>query len=148
MSASQSAPHRQAHDSLFPRRSDWFSHEKCGIRALARAVFLRAAVVDLGDIEVSVLIRAHAVYAPHAAREIAPRPPRVLEVAAEVVLEDSVRAAVGGPEKAVARDVEHVHVGRRVAESPRVEELSVFVEDLRAVVAAIVDEDAARLRID
>src|SRR5437762_2778039 len=148
MPASQTAPSRQPHPSLFPRRSDRLSDQECGIRSGTRPVFLGAAVVDLCDIEVALLIGAHAVHAPHTAGEITPRAPGILEVAVEVVLQDPVRAAIGGPEKTIARDVEHMHVRRWIAKAPRVEELAVFVEDLGAVVAAIVDEDPARLRID
>ena len=51
------------------------------VRAGARPVLLRAAVVDFGDVEVAVLVDAHAVHAPHAAGEITPRAPGILEVA-------------------------------------------------------------------
>src|SRR4029077_18577380 len=45
-------------------------------------------------------------------------------------------------------DVDQVYVGRLVADMPFIEIFAVFVEDLNAMVAAIVDEDVARLRVD
>src|SRR4029453_18034780 len=61
---------------LFPGNAKRFAHEHRGVRALARPVLLRAAVVDFGNVDVSFLVDAEPVHAPHAAGEAAPRAPR------------------------------------------------------------------------
>ena len=57
-------------------------------------------------------------------------------------------AAVEGPQSAIGADVDQVHVGRLVADVPFVEVFAIFVEDLNAVVAAVVDEAVLGLRVD
>src|SRR5438105_6017961 len=113
---------------LLPGASDRLPEQERGIRARARLVLLCAAVVHFGHVEVAVLIDAHAVHAPHAAGEIAPRAPRILEVSVEVVFQDPVGAAIGGPEEAVGGDDEHVDVGRVGPKAPLAQEFAVLVE--------------------
>ena len=95
-----------------------------------------------------MLIDAEAVYAPEAAGEVAPGAPGIEQVALQVVLEHLGSAAVEGPESAVRADVDQVDVGGVIADLPFIKIFAVFVEDLNAVVAAVVDEDVFRLRVD
>src|SRR5436190_21388364 len=89
---------------LSPRGADWLAHEEGRIRARPWPVLLHSAVVDLGDVEITVRVDAHPVHAPHAAGVWTPHPPRVHEVPIQVVLDDLVRPAVGRPQRAVAHD--------------------------------------------
>src|SRR6266481_5992149 len=98
--------------ALSPCRADRLADQEGRIGAGARSILLHPAVVDLGDVEVAV----------------------------EIVLEDLVRTAISGPQRAVAHDVEQMDIRRLVAESPLGQKLPILVEHLRAVVAAIVDE--------
>src|SRR5262245_58900030 len=127
---------------LLPRRAYRFANKECRVGAGTRAELLRAALVDFGHVDVSLLVDADVVHAPEPAGEVTPRTPRVEEVSLEVVLQDLARTAIGLPEIAVGGDVEHVDVRRVVAEFPLIQELAVLVEHLRPVVAAIVDEHA------
>src|SRR5437762_2511162 len=131
---------------LLPGDSQRLAEQVVRIDALTRMELLRAALVDLGDVEVAFRVRAEVVHAPEAAREVAPRAPRIEEVAVEIVLEHLARAAIECPDGAV-NVVDQMHVGRSLAERPLVEELSVLVEHLDTVVAAVVDVDAQCLRI-
>ena len=88
------------------------------------------------------------MHAPHPTGEIAPGSERVQEVAVEIVFQDLRRAAVGGPEVAIARDDEQVDVRRRRTEAPLAQIFPVLVEHLDAMVLPIVDEHLTRLRID
>ena len=49
---------------------------------------------------------------------------------------------------AIGRHEYDVHIGRRVADAPLVEELAIFIEHLDAVVIPVVHEDAPRLNVD
>src|SRR4030095_4183145 len=110
---------------------------------------LRASAIDRGRVDVALLVHAHAVHTPEGAREIAPHAPRVQELPIEAVFEELRRAAIGGPQEAIARDDEHVDVrDPSLTKAPLVEILPVLVEHLHTAVAAIVDEHATRLRID
>ena len=66
----------------------------------------------------------------------------------EIVLQHLRGSAVEGPQRAVRADVEQMDVGRVLAGTPFVKIFAVFIEHLNAMVAAVVHEDAARLRID
>src|SRR5262245_29450153 len=131
---------------LFPGAINGLAHEKRGIRASAWLVLLRAAGVDFRRVEVPFLIDAEAVHAPHAAGEIAPRAPRVEEVAVEIVFEHLRRPAIGGPQIPIGCDDEQVDIRRRRTEAPLPKILPVLVEDLHAMVLPIVDEHLACLR--
>src|SRR5207244_3278775 len=88
-----------------------------------------------------VRVDAQAVDAPHTAREIAPRAPRVLEVPLAVPLHHLGGAAIGAPDVARAVHDDQVEVRRRLADAPHADELAVLVEHLDAAVVAIVDVD-------
>src|SRR5207247_10763846 len=75
-------------------------------------------------------------------------PPGVEEVSIEVVLEHLGAAAVGGPQRAGRADVDEVNVDRLPAGTPFVKIFAVFVEDLNAMIGAIVHENAPGLRIN
>src|SRR6266850_2666799 len=140
--------HQPCREALSPCRADRLADQEGRIGAGARSILLHPAVVDLGDVEVAVGVDAYAVHAPHAAGVWTPDSPGIHEVAVEIVLEDLVRTAISGPQRAVAHDVEQMDIRRLVAESPLGQKLPILVEHLRAVVAAIVDEHPPRLRID
>ncbi len=84
------------------------------------------------------------MHSPEAAGKISPRAPRVQEVSLEIIFQHLGSSAVEGPERSVRADVNQMNVRRLCAEAPLVEVLAVFVEDLHAMVAAIVYEDVLR----
>src|SRR5580704_8224813 len=90
-----------------PCRVDGPAHQERRVRARARPIFLHAALVDFGNVDIAFLIDAEVVHAPHAAGEIPPGAPGIQEMALEVVLEHLARAAVGRPKEPVARDMEY-----------------------------------------
>src|SRR5437870_997235 len=144
MAAAARMPQRPA--DLLPGLAKRLADEERRVRAGARLELLRAALIDFGHIEVALLIDAEVVHAPEPSGEVAPRAPRVQEVAVEVVLDHLACTAIERPQIAV-EEVHQVDIGRTFAELPLVEELPVLVEHLHAVVPAIVDEDAQRGRI-
>src|SRR5579883_1081507 len=134
--------------SSLPSRIDGLADEEFRVGAGTRGELLRAAVIDFRDVEIALLIHAEPVHSPEAAREITPGAPGVEQVSLQVVVQHLGGAAIEGPQRAVGADVDQVDVGRLVADMPLVEIFAVFVEDLNAVVAAVVDENVPRLRID
>src|SRR5882762_4920170 len=136
--------------ALSPCRADRLADQEGGIGAGARSILLHPAVVDLGDVEVAVGVDAHAVHAPHAAGVWTPDSPGIHEVAVEIVLEDLVRTAISGPQRAVAHDVEQMDIRRLVAESPLGQKLPVLVEldHPRPVVTVRHDEAAVGEPVD
>ena len=76
----KTSPPRKTASSL-PHPRDRLAHEIVRIRALLRPELLHAPAVHFGDVEVALLIDAHAVHAPQRAGEHAERAPRVEQVA-------------------------------------------------------------------
>src|SRR3954470_19386001 len=114
----------------------------------ARTEFLKATGVNLGDVDISLLVGADAVHPPQRARKIADRSPSIDEAPVEIVLEQLVRQAIEGYHHPVFADHHEVKARRAHVDSPLGEVLAVLVEDLDAVVVAIVDEHAPRLHVD
>src|SRR5437867_8380941 len=88
------------------------------------------------------------MHAPESSGEITPRAPGVHEVAVQIVLDHLRRAAVEGPKISGPIHIYKVDVGGRLAHAPCVEIFAVLVKDLDAAVAAVINENASRLRID
>src|SRR6202007_1135284 len=65
---------------LRPDRLDARTNQHRGIRALPRNELLRASVIDLGGVQIALLVHVHAVHAPEAAREVAEGAPGVQKV--------------------------------------------------------------------
>src|SRR6476659_5004022 len=87
--------------ALLPSHAQRLADQVIRVHTLTRTEFLRAALVDFRDVEAAVHIRAEIVHAPEPAREVAPRAPRIEEVAVEIVLEHLARAAIECPQGAV-----------------------------------------------
>src|SRR2546430_12463236 len=60
---------------LRPERLDARTDQHRRIRALPRNELLRASVINLGGVQIALLVHVHAVNAPEAAWEIAERAP-------------------------------------------------------------------------
>src|SRR2546421_3897962 len=88
------------------------------------------------------------MHAPESSGEITPRAPGVHEVAVQIVLDHLRRAAVEGPKISGPIHIYKVDVGGRLAHAPCVEIFAVLVKDLDAAVAAGINENPSRLRID
>src|SRR5215467_8802097 len=132
---------------LFPGGVHGLGNEEGGVGAGSWAELLDAAAIDFGDVEVAFLIDAETVHAPEPAGKIAPDAEGIEKVAFEIVLEHFRSAAVESPERAVGADVDEVNVRRLLAGAPFIEVFAVFIEDLDAMIGAVVDEDVAGLRI-
>src|SRR5882672_10823323 len=123
-----------------PSRVDRLADQGRRIGAGARTEFLEASGVDLGDVEVPFLIGAHAVHAPERAREIADGPPRIEETPVEVELQHLMGQAIEARHRPIRADLHEVEARGPHGNSPLGEVPAVLVEDLDAVVVAIVDE--------
>src|SRR5579862_8057653 len=134
--------------TLFPRGVNWLADYELRIDSGPRTEFLNAPVVHFGDIKVSILIGAEAVHAPEAAGEISPGAKGVKEVAFQIVLQHFGCSAVERPQAPVGTDIDQVDVGGIAAHAEIVEELAVFVEDLAAMIGAVVHKNVARLRVE
>src|SRR5512141_2522567 len=86
---------------LSPGRVNRLADQLRRIRTRLRAKLLHPAAIDFGRIEVAFLIHAEAVYAPEAAREVAPDAPGIQELSVEIVLQHLRCAAIGGPQGTV-----------------------------------------------
>src|SRR4030095_11962573 len=89
---------RRVHDSLpdtyralLPRRVDRLAYQVSGVCAGPRAEFLEPPRVDLCNIEIALLVGAHAVHTPQRAGEIGHGSPRVQQMDIEVVFQYLVR---------------------------------------------------------
>src|SRR2546428_4029067 len=131
-----------------PDRLDAGAYQHCWVSPLSRNELLRAPIVDFSDIEVAFLVHMHSVNAPKAARKIAPGSPGVEEAPFQVILDHFGRAAVVSPEMPVGRHDDDVHVRRRIADAPLVEEFAVLIEDLDAMIVPVIDKHTAGLDID
>src|SRR5207247_7146247 len=118
------------------------------ICACAWPKLLGSAVIDFSDVNVSFRVHAHAVYAPESSREIAPGAPGVHEVALQIVFDHLRSSAVERPQEARTIHEDQMDVRGRLADTPLVQIFAVLIKHLNAAVAAIVHENAARLRID
>ena len=121
--------------------------EERRIRARSRPEFLRAAVIDFGEIEIALRIHAHSVHVPQRARPIALTAPGIKIVPVEIEFDDLGRSAVGNPHAAVGGHVEKLR-RRGLSRAPLIEELAVFIKDLDAMIRAIGYENAVRWRIE
>src|SRR5260370_16247727 len=66
----------------------------------------------------------------------------------QVPLDHLVGGAVKGPDGIAGADIEQVEARRTGVDFPFVEVLAIFVEDLNAVIIAVVHENVTRLLID
>src|SRR5262249_49503674 len=118
------------------------------VRALDRLELLDAPREAVGDVEVAELIRREPVEAAEPSRLRPGRAPAIEEIPVEIELEDSIRAAVAGPDEALVVDEVIRHERRltrgpmRRAQRPHRDEFAVGVEHLHALVAAVDDEQA------
>src|SRR4029077_18928638 len=123
---------------------DGFADQIRSVRAGPRPELLEAPGVDLRDVEVAFLVRAHAVHAPKRAGEISHGSPRVQQTTVEVILQHLVRVAIEGHYRPIRADLNEVEARWSHRDLPLGEVFAVLVEDLDAVVVAIVDEHAPR----
>src|SRR5262249_13148760 len=107
----------------------------------ARLELLHAPAIDLGDVEITVGVDAQTMHAPHAAGEVAPRAPCVLEVAFAIPFDHLRRTPVRAPDVARAIHDDQVQIRRRLPDAPHPHEFTVLVEHLDAAVVAVVDVD-------
>src|SRR5262249_5345689 len=131
-----------------PSRVEGLADQRCRIGTGPRTEFLETSGIDLRDIEVALLVGGNAMHAPKCAREIAKRAPRIDEAPVELVLEHLVGIAIESRELAIVADHDEVQARRAHVDLPLGEVLAVLVEDLDAVVVAIVDEYAPRLDVN
>src|SRR5258706_11611427 len=87
-----------------PSRVDRLADQSCWVGARARTEFLEAAGVNLGDVEVPLLVRGHAVDAPQRTREAAHGSPRVEHMPVQVVLQHLVRVAIKCRQRPIGAD--------------------------------------------
>src|ERR1019366_2115770 len=138
--------------SVLPSHAERLAQQVIRVRALARAVLIRPALVEIGQVHIALLVDAHPVDAVGRTGKQALTAPGVLQVAVGVVANDPVRTLVGGPHLPLG-EVDRVDRGLLLADLagaglPHVQELAVLVEHLDAAVAAVVDVDAPRRRVD
>src|SRR6202163_3252842 len=91
--------------ALLPGGVDRLADQRRRSGAGARTELLEAPGVDLRDVEVPFLIRAHAVHAPERAREIADGPPRVDETSIQVELQHLVGQAIEARHRPIRADL-------------------------------------------
>src|SRR3989454_4305246 len=132
----------------FPCRIDRLAHQESLIDALAWTELLDASAVHFSHIEVTFLVHAEAMHAPEAAGEVSPYAPGVEEMSVQIIFQHPGGTAVKSPQRSVRTDVNQMNVGRFPAGAPFVQVLSVFIEDLNAMIRAVVHEDSPGLRID
>src|SRR5688572_19364194 len=139
---------RLAEEPLLPGRVDGLSDQVRRVRAGPRPELLEAPGVDLCDVKVAFLVSAHTVHAPERAGEISHGSPRIEQTAVEVVLEHLMGVAIEGRHGPIRADLDEVEARRTDGDCPLGKVSAIFVEDLDAVVVAIVDEHTPRLEVD
>src|SRR5215467_12080646 len=103
---------------LFPCRIDRFADQRRRIGAGARPELLEAAGIDFSNVDVSFLVRAHAMHAPERAWKIGDRSPRVEEMAVEIVLKHLVGVAIEGHQRPIRANLHEVQARGTYADFP------------------------------
>src|SRR5206468_7943404 len=130
---------------LLPSRVDGLADQIRRIGSRAWTELLEASGVHFSDVEVAFLVRAHAVHTPERAGEIANSSPRVQQAAVEIVLQHLVGIAIEGHQLPVRADLDEMEARRTDRDLPLGKIFAVLIEDLDAVVLAIVDKHAPSL---
>src|SRR5262249_25596136 len=97
---------------------DRLADQRRRICARARLELLEAAGIHFSNVEVSFLVRAHAVNPPECSWKIGHGPPRVQEMAVEIVFEHLVGVAIEGHQSAIRSDLHEVQARGTYADFP------------------------------
>src|SRR5262245_50572294 len=128
------------HSRLLPSGVDGLADQSGWICARARAEFLEAARVDFGDVEIALLIRAHAVHTPQRAGKVGDSSPGIDEMTLKVVFQHLVGVAIERDDRPIRADLDEVKARGAYGNAPLGKIFAVLVEDLDAVIVTIVDE--------
>jgi hypothetical protein len=126
---------------LLPGRVHRLPDDEVGIRTRLWTELLHAARIHFGYVEVALLIDGDAMHAPQAPGEITHAALGIQQVALQVVLEHLVGGAVKGPDGVARADVEQVQARRIGVDFRFVQIFAVVIENLNAVVVAIVHKN-------
>ena len=106
---------------------------------------MKTAVINFSHIEIPFLIHTDAMHPPHTAWEITPCTPAVQEPAIQIVFNHLVGTAVCGPKKPVRCNHEIMNIRRVLPNTPLVEIVTIFIEDLNPIIASVIYKYTSRL---